>query len=115
MARPAHPLRRLLPFLAWWPRVDRHSTRADLVAGLTGALLGLPQGVAFALLAGLPPEYGLYAAMIPPALAALFGSSWQMIAGPTNAVAILLFASLASIAVPGSADYVSVVLTVTLL
>ena len=65
------------------------------MAGFTGAILGLPQGVAFAILAGLPPEYGLYAAMVPPALSALFGSSCHMVAGPTNAVAILLFASLA--------------------
>jgi len=107
--------RTFLPFLRWWPRVDRRTTRDDLIAGFTGALLGLPQGVAFALLAGLPPEYGLYAAMLPPALSALFGSSWHMIAGPTNAVAILLFASLSSLAAPGSADYIGLVLTVTLL
>lgn len=50
--------------------------------------------MAFAILAGLPPEYGFYAAMVPPALSALFGSSLHMVAGPTNAVAILLFASL---------------------
>jgi len=111
----ARPLRRALPFLRWWPRVNRASTRADLMAGFTGALLGLPQGVAFALLAGLPPEYGLYAAMLPPALSALFGSSWHMIAGPTNAVAILLFASLSSVAAPGSPDYITLVLTVTFL
>jgi len=111
----ARPLRRALPFLRWWPRVNRASTRADLMAGFTGALLELPQGVAFALLAGLPPEYGLYAAMLPPALSALFGSSWHMIAGPTNAVAILLFASLSSVAAPGSPDYITLVLTVTFL
>ncbi|TMH38270.1 MAG: SulP family inorganic anion transporter [Betaproteobacteria bacterium] len=85
------------------------------MAGLTGAILGIPQGVAFAILAGLPPEYGLYAAMIPPALSALFGSSFQMVAGPTNAVAILLFASLTHLAPAGSPDYIRLVLTVTLL
>src|SRR6478609_3854210 len=106
---------RIFPFLRSWPMVNRASTRADLMAGFTGALLGLPQGVAFALLAGLPPEYGLYAAMLPPALSALFGSSWHMIAGPTNAVAILLFASLSSVAAPGSPDYITLVLTVTFL
>jgi SulP family sulfate permease len=95
--------------------VDRHTTRADLIAGLTGAILGLPQGVAFAILAGLPPEYGLYAAMVPPALSALFGSSFHMVAGPTNAVAILLFASLGHLASPGSADYIHLVLTVAFL
>jgi len=95
--------------------VNRNTIRADLVAGLTGAILGLPQGVAFAILAGLPPEYGLYAAMLPPALSALFGSSLQMVAGPTNAVAILLFASLTHLAPAGSPDYIRLVLTVTLL
>jgi SulP family sulfate permease len=108
-------LGKLLPFLRWWPRVNRRTTRADLVAGLSGAILGLPQGVAFAILAGLPPEYGLYAAMVPPALSALFGSSYHMIAGPTNAVAILLFASLTSLAPAGSPEYIRLVLTVTLL
>jgi sulfate permease, SulP family len=64
MSSAAYPrLARLFPFLRWWPMVGRHTTRADLIAGLTGAILGLPQGVAFAILAGLPPEYGLYAAM----------------------------------------------------
>src|SRR5215472_13496310 len=105
----------LVPFRRWWPLVNASTTRDDLVAGLSGAILGLPQGVAFALLAGLPPQYGLYAAMIPPALSSLFGSSWHMIAGPTNAVAILLFASLGHLAVPGSADYIRLVLTVTFL
>jgi sulfate permease, SulP family len=105
--------RRLVPFARGWPSVTRATTRADFVAGLSGAILGLPQGVAFAILAGLPPEYGLYAAIVPPALAALFGSSWHMISGPTNAVAILLFASLAPLAVAGTPEYIGLVLTVT--
>jgi len=95
--------------------VNRSTLRADLLAGLTGCILGLPQGVAFAILAGLPPQYGLYAAMLPPALASLFGSSWHMVAGPTNAIAILLFASLGHLATPGSSDYISLVLVVTFL
>ena len=52
----------------------------------------VPLLVAFAILAGLPPQYGLYAAMIPPALAAMFGSSLHMVSGPTNAIAIVIFA-----------------------
>jgi SulP family sulfate permease len=109
------PIERVLPFLRWWPMVNRSTLKADLIAGLTGCILGLPQGVAFAILAGLPPQYGLYAAMLPPALASLFGSSWHMVAGPTNAVAILLFASLGHLATPGSGDYISLVLVVTFL
>src|SRR6476661_4717380 len=107
------PLMRVFPFAQWLPLVNRSTVKADLVAGFTGAILGLPQGVAFAILAGLPPQYGLYAAMIPPALSSLFGSSWHMVAGPTNAVAILLFASLSHAAAPGSADYIGLVLTAT--
>src|SRR6202790_2596557 len=106
---------KIFPFLRWWPMVNRTTTRADLMAGFTGAILGLPQGVAFAILAGLPPEYGLYAAMVPPALSALFGSSFQMVAGPPNAVAILLFASLTHLSPAGSPDYLRLVLTATLL
>lgn len=115
-AAAAGPLaERIFPFVRWWPMVNGRTTRDDLLAGLSGALVGLPQGVAFALLAGLPPEYGLYAAMIPPILSALFGSSLLMISGPTNAIAILLFASLSPMAAPGSADYIGLVLTVTFL
>src|SRR5207244_9018111 len=97
------------------PRRNRRKNRADLLAGFTGAMLGLPQCVAFAILAGLPPQYGLYAAMVPPALSALFGSSFHMVAGPTNAVAILLFASLAPLAPAGGPEYIGLVLAVTLL
>jgi len=108
-------LRRLLPFLAWWPRVDRASLRADAIAGLVGALVVLPQGVAFATLAGLPPQYGLYCAMVPTVVAALFGSSWHAVSGPTNAVSLMVLAALAPLADPGSAEYVSMAITLSLL
>ena len=63
-----------LPFMRWAPVWREPGTlRADLMAGLTGAVVVLPQGVAFATLAGLPPQYGLYAAMLPCIVAALFG------------------------------------------
>ena len=105
----------LFPFLLWWPRVDRATLRADLVAGILGAVIVLPQGVAFATLAGLPPEYGLYAAIVPALVAALFGSSWHLISGPTNAISIVVFASMSALAEPGSAEYIRLVLTLTLL
>ena len=82
-------LRRFLPFLLWWPRVTRGTLRADLLAGFSGALIVLPQGVAFATIAGLPPQYGLYAAMAPAVIAALFGSSWHLVSGPTTAISRL--------------------------
>ena len=111
----ASRLGRILPFLRWWPRVNRESLRADAVAGLIGAIIVLPQGIAFATLAGLPPQYGLYAAMVPAIVAALFGSSWHLVSGPTNVISIFLFASLAPLAEPGSDDYIRLALTLTFL
>ena len=102
-------------FGPWVARVDARTLRRDLLAGLLGAMLVLPQGVAFATLAGLPPQYGLYTAMVPCAIAALFGSSWHVMSGPTNALSLALLASLGSMAPAGSAEYIELVLTVTLL
>lgn len=104
---------RVLPFLRWWPQVNGKTLRADASAGLTGAIVALPQGVAFATIAGMPPEYGLYAAMVPAIVAALFGSSWHLVSGPTTAASIVLFASLSTFAEPGSAEYVKLALTLT--
>ena len=87
--------------------------RADLLAGLTGAIVVLPQGVAFATLAGMPPQYGLYAAMVPCIVAALFGSSRLMVTGPANAISLTTMALVAPLAVIGSPDYVGLVLTLT--
>jgi len=95
--------------------VDRNSNRADLLAGLTGALIVLPQGVAFATIAGMPPEYGLYAAMLPAIIAALFGSSWHLVSGPTTAISIAVFAAISPLAEPGSPQFISMVLTLTFL
>lgn len=108
-------LYKVLPFLRWWPTVGKQTARADLVAGLTGAIIVLPQGVAFATIAGLPPEYGLYAAMVPTIIAALFGSSWHLVSGPTTAISIVVFASVSPLAEPGSAQFISLVLTLTFL
>lgn len=106
-------LARLFPFIRWSHRVNRQTTRDDLIAGLTGAIVVLPQGVAFATIAGMPPEYGLYAGMIPAIIAALFGSSWHLVSGPTTAASIVLFSALSAFAEPGSADYVRLALTLT--
>ncbi|MGB5254747.1 MAG: SulP family inorganic anion transporter, partial [Sedimenticolaceae bacterium] len=75
----------LFPFLGWVRLVSADSLKADFLAGLTGAVIVLPQGVAFATIAGLPPEYGLYTAMVTPIIAALFGSSLHLVSGPTTA------------------------------
>lgn len=110
---PESSLHRVFPFLSWWPRVSRNTLRADANAALISAIVVLPQGVAFATLAGMPPEYGLYCAMVPAMVAALFGSSWHAVSGPTNAVSLFVFATLAPLATPGSERYISLVLTVS--
>lgn len=106
---------RLLPFLRWRQRVTVQHTRDDLLSGFTGALIVLPQAVAFATIAGLPPEFGLYAAMVPAIVAALFGSSWHLVSGPTTAISIAVFASVSPHAQPGSPEFISLVLTLTFL
>ncbi|MDH5393214.1 MAG: SulP family inorganic anion transporter [Gammaproteobacteria bacterium] len=104
---------KLFPFLLWWPRVTGKTLRLDLMAGLTGAVVVLPQGVAFATIAGMPPEYGLYAGMVPAIIAALWGSSWHLVSGPTTAASVVLFSSLSVYAEPASMDFVYLALTLT--
>jgi SulP family sulfate permease len=98
----------------WWRRLTRDTLQQDLLAGLTGAVIVLPQSVALALLAGLPVEYGLYTAIVPVIIAALFGSSHHLVSGPTTAISIVVFATLAPLATPGSESYITLALTLTL-
>ena len=99
----------------WLKLVDKDSIKADMIAGFTGAVIVLPQGVAFATIAGLPPEYGLYTAMVTPIIAALFGSSLHLISGPTTAISIVVFSAANRHAIPGSEEFISLVLTMTFL
>jgi len=108
-------LESIFPFLIWFKLVNKESLKADFFAGLTGAVIVLPQGVAFATIAGLPPEYGLYTAMVTPIIAALFGSSFHLVSGPTTAISIVVFSAVSHHAVPGSAEFVSIALTLTFL
>jgi len=99
----------------WKGRVTSASLRDDLTAGLTGAVIVLPQGVAFALIAGLPPEYGLYTAIVPTAMAALFGSSHHLVSGPTTAISVVVFTYLAALAQPFTPHYIQLALAMTFL
>ena len=105
-----------LPFLRWrgqWR--DPETIKADLLAGLTGAVVVLPQAVAYATLAGMPIQYGLYAAMLPCFVAALFGSSRQMVTGPANAISLTTAYLISPLAQPFTDAYVELVLTLCLL
>jgi len=104
---------RVFPFLQWGKRVNKKTLKADFIAGLTGAVIVLPQGVAFAMIAGMPPIYGLYTAMVTPIIAALFGSSYHLISGPTTAISILVFSAISPHAAPNTADFIQLTLILT--
>ncbi len=110
-----HSLQQLFRRPDWFGLVNRHSIRDDAFAGLTGATIVLPQAIAFAAIAGLPPEYGFYTAMITPVVAALFGSSWHTVSGPTTAISALVFGALSGIYTPGSGQFIEAAVTLALL
>lgn len=105
----------IFPFLTWLPLVTRNTIKADIVAGITGAVVVLPQGMAVAIIAGMPPVYGLYTAMVTPIVASLFGSSRHLISGPTTAIGIVMFSTVSVFAQPGTEQYVALAITLTFL
>jgi len=83
-------LNKFFPFLIWLP-IAKDYWKDDLIAGLTGTIIVIPQAVAFAMIAGMPPIYGFYTAMLTPIIAALFGSSYHLVSGPTTTSSIVLY------------------------
>jgi len=106
-------LQRIFPFLNWLP-LAKKSWKDDLIAGITGMIIVIPQAVAFAMIAGLPPIYGFYTAMVTPVIAALFGSSYHLISGPTTAISIVVFATISKFADPVNEIQTYIMLTLVL-
>ena len=100
-------IKKALPFLAWFDGYSKGDLRVDALAGLTVALVLIPQSMAYAALAGLPAHYGLYAAFLPPLVAALFGSSRQLSTGPVAVVSLMTAASLEPLASAGSTGFIT--------
>ncbi|MBF0375568.1 MAG: SulP family inorganic anion transporter [Alphaproteobacteria bacterium] len=107
-------IKTFLPFLAWFP-YKTDSLRADLIAGITVALVLIPQSMAYAQLAGLPAYYGLYAAFLPVAVAALFGSSKQLSTGPVAVASLLTASALLPFAPLGTPEFVGLAILLSLL
>ncbi len=109
-------LHKIFPFLTWLPLV-KNSWKDDLIAGITGTIIVIPQAVAFSMIAGLPPVYGFYTAMITPIIAALFGSSYHLISGPTTAISIVVYSTLVKFVSPETdiEVFVSLALVLTFL
>ena len=109
-------LKRLLPFLHWLPELHNLSVlRQDVVAGVSVAMILVPQAMAYAQLAGLPPYYGLYAALVPAVIAALWGSSRQLKTGPVAVVSLLTASILLPLAQEGSQTYIALAVLLALL
>ncbi|MCP4199280.1 MAG: sodium-independent anion transporter, partial [Proteobacteria bacterium] len=108
-------LKHLFPFLRWFEKYSLVGFQKDLVAGVTVALVLIPQSMAYAQLAGLPPYYGLYAAFLPPMVAALFGSSRQLATGPVAVVSLMTAATLEPLAIAGSEGYIAYAISLALL
>lgn len=99
-------VKKIFPFLVWFEDYNMDSLKADAIAGLTVALVLIPQSMAYAQLAGMPPYFGLYAAFLPPMLASLFGSSRQLATGPVAVVSLMTSACLEPLATAGSEGYI---------
>jgi len=98
---------------AWFGALNRATIRNDLIAGTVAGVLILPQAVALATLAGMPPEYGLYTSIFPVIIASLFGSSWQALSGPNTALVIMISTALAPYASSGTPDYIMYAITLS--
>ncbi|MCZ0704625.1 SulP family sulfate permease [Natronobacillus azotifigens] len=108
-------LKRIIPALEWIPNYNKMNLTGDLSAGLIVAIMLIPQGMAYAMLAQLPPVYGLYASTIPLVIYALFGTSRQLAVGPVAMVSLLVLTGVTSMAEPGTNTYISLVLLLMLL
>jgi SulP family sulfate permease len=100
-------LKRLVPALDWLVHYERKNLPGEALAGVIVAALLIPQGMAYALLAGLPPQFGLYASLLPLAVYALLGSSRVVAVGPVAMVSLLIATGVAELAEPGSARYLA--------
>ncbi|MFC1848985.1 SulP family inorganic anion transporter [candidate division CSSED10-310 bacterium] len=100
-------LERFFPFLTWFHHFSLERFRIDFISGLTVALVLIPQSMAYAQLAGLPAYYGLYAAFLPPMIASLFGSSYQLATGPVAVVSLMTATALEPLATSGSEAYIA--------
>ena len=108
-------MKRFLPFLKWYEGYNFINFRSDLIAGITVALVLIPQSMAYAQLAGLPAYYGLYAAFLPSIFASLFGSSNQLATGPVAVVSLMTSASLEPLATAGSESFITYAILLALM
>lgn len=108
-------IEKIIPAVGWLKSYSSNDLPGDLTAGIITAILLVPQAMAYSILAGLPPEVGLYASILPPILYAFFGSSRTLAVGPVAVASLMVAAALGTIAIPGSADYIYAALVLSAL
>tara|TARA_B100000780_G_scaffold200977_1_gene142436 strand:- start:2029 stop:3756 length:1728 start_codon:yes stop_codon:yes gene_type:complete len=108
-------IKKIIPILEWLPNYKAFRFKGDLVAGITVGIILIPQGIAYALIAGLPPIYGLYCALLPQIIYAIFGSSRQVAIGPVAMDSLIVASGVSTLAVAGSDSYISIAILLALM
>lgn len=108
-------IKKIIPILEWLPNYKSSLFKGDLIAGITVGIVLIPQGIAYALIAGLPPIYGLYCALVPQILYAIFGSSRQVAIGPVAMDSLIVATGVSTLALAGSESYISIAILLALL
>ena len=108
-------IKKIIPILEWLPNYNKSFFKGDLVAGLTVGIILIPQGIAYALIAGLPPIYGLYCALVPQVMYAIFGSSRQVAIGPVAMDSLIVATGVSALALAGSDSYISIAILLGLM
>jgi len=108
-------LKKIIPIFEWLPNYNKSLFKDDLVAGIIVGIVLIPQGIAYALIAGLPPIYGLYCALVPQVMYAIFGTSRQVAVGPVAMDSLIVATGVSTLALAGSDSYISIAILLALL
>jgi SulP family sulfate permease len=108
-------IKKIVPILDWLPNYNASLFKGDLIAGITVGIILIPQGIAYALIAGLPPIYGLYCALVPQVMYAVFGSSRQVSIGPVAMDSLIVATGVSTLALAGSESYISIAILLALM
>ena len=108
-------IKKIIPILEWLPNYNKSFFKGDLLAGITVGIILIPQGIAYALIAGLPPIYGLYCALVPQVMYSIFGSSRQVAIGPVAMDSLIVATGVSTLALAGSESYISIAILLALM
>ena len=108
-------IKELIPILEWLPNYNSSRLKGDFIAGITVSIILIPQGIAYALIAGLPPIYGLYCALVPQLVYAIFGSSRQVAIGPVAMDSLIVATGVSTLALAGSDSYIAIAILLALM